>query len=188
MLITGILPGDCGSWVINFDTGEVLGHIVAVDSFNEVYVVPLQETLRDIKERLGVASVALPTAKVLLDIAMDRTDALVPKPHAYEGQSGYDSGYATMQSSPAPSPPRGEIFKAKREGTDQPSTLFQNLPSSTSTVNEAIKQPLDKSLPTTPTATDEDIKSPLDDSPHKPSTVVKRHFNDWIKRKLRLAK
>lgn len=168
-------------------------------------MVPLQETLRDMKERLGVASIALPTEEDLLDIVMDSDYAHIPKPHANEGQSGYDSGYATMQSSPAPSPPRGELFNANRDGTDQPSTFLGYSPPWTDTVIETIKQPLDHSLPApsalpyeaitslyrppppTPTAFNKDIQSPLDDSTHKPSTHIKRHFNDWIKRSLRIG-
>lgn len=121
-MLIGIVPGDCGSWVVHSETREVLGHVVAVDSFKEIYVVPLQATLQDMKESLGAASVALLTVYEYLycgsvtGSVTGRFDGHVPKP-TYEGHSGYDSGYATMQSSPATSPLRpgalgvGEIRK-----------------------------------------------------------------------------
>lgn len=101
MIIIEIFPGDCGSWVVSVDTREVLGHIVAIDAFNEIYVIPMQEMLKDMKERLGVASAALLTAANCVAIAMDTSDEVVPDPDTNKPPSGYDSGYVTMKSSPA---------------------------------------------------------------------------------------
>ena len=52
--------GDCGSWVVDDSTCEVYGHVVASDAMGDIYVVPLNATLRDMEKRLG-AAVSLPT-------------------------------------------------------------------------------------------------------------------------------
>ncbi|KAK4691824.1 hypothetical protein P7C71_g5262, partial [Lecanoromycetidae sp. Uapishka_2] len=54
-------PGDCGSWVVDKETYEVYGHVVAVDALGEAYIVPLNATLRDMKRQLAAYSVSLPT-------------------------------------------------------------------------------------------------------------------------------
>ena len=129
MLITGILPGDCGLWVMSLGTEEILGHIVAVDSFNEVYVVPLQDTLKDMKEKLRVASVALLTARNLPGTAQNMPPERLPEFVAYKLPPNKHSGHASTQSSSrnssessAPLPntpviPRGE---ASSESEDPP--------------------------------------------------------------------
>jgi Ca2+-binding EF-hand superfamily protein len=52
-------PGDCGSWVIDVDNHEILGHIVASDGFSEAYVIPITATLRDMKQHLHAKIVDL---------------------------------------------------------------------------------------------------------------------------------
>lgn len=56
-----LYPGDCGSWVVDDQTYEVYGHVVASDVLGEAYVVPLHATLQDIATRLAARSVSLPT-------------------------------------------------------------------------------------------------------------------------------
>ncbi|KAI1740904.1 hypothetical protein F4680DRAFT_465104 [Xylaria scruposa] len=53
-------PGDSGSWVIHETTGEVYGHVVSIDMFGEVYVMPFNHTLRDIEAHLDADHVGLP--------------------------------------------------------------------------------------------------------------------------------
>ena len=55
----GFSAGDGGSWVINAHTCEVLGHVVAVDICNEVYVIPLETIFRNIENQLPAKSVRL---------------------------------------------------------------------------------------------------------------------------------
>jgi hypothetical protein len=54
-------PGDSGSWVVEEATGQVLGHVVSVDMFNEAYVMPIRATLQNIAEHLHAERVTLPT-------------------------------------------------------------------------------------------------------------------------------
>ncbi|KAK0384910.1 hypothetical protein NLU13_7389 [Sarocladium strictum] len=57
----GLRPGDSGSWVVDSLSGRVLGHVASIDAFGEAFVVPLHETLGDIREALNAASVSLPS-------------------------------------------------------------------------------------------------------------------------------
>ncbi|KAH8800301.1 hypothetical protein F5884DRAFT_548403 [Xylogone sp. PMI_703] len=52
-------PGDCGAWVIDVSNHEILGHVAAADGFNEVYIIPIAATLRDMKRVLGAKIVDL---------------------------------------------------------------------------------------------------------------------------------
>ena len=62
----GLKSGDCGSWVVDSETNEVYGHIVASDVFGEVYVVPLGAVLEDIRKQLAAEAVVLPPADEVL--------------------------------------------------------------------------------------------------------------------------
>lgn len=52
--------GDSGAWIADDITNELYGHVVADDVFGRGYVVPIHDSLEDIKNRLGVDSVLLP--------------------------------------------------------------------------------------------------------------------------------
>ncbi|RYP29976.1 hypothetical protein DL767_006459 [Monosporascus sp. MG133] len=60
-----IVDGDSGSWVVSERTLQVYGHVVATDAFGGGYIMPLDETFRDIKNRLSVtiASIAEPSSR-----------------------------------------------------------------------------------------------------------------------------
>ncbi|KAI1423759.1 hypothetical protein F5Y12DRAFT_514886 [Xylaria sp. FL1777] len=52
--------GDSGTWVVDAETFEVYGHVIAKTSSGEVFVVPFLDCLEDIKKRLNAESVTLP--------------------------------------------------------------------------------------------------------------------------------
>ncbi|RYP53649.1 hypothetical protein DL768_001429 [Monosporascus sp. mg162] len=90
-----IVDGDSGSWVVNERTLQVYGHVVATDAFGGGYIVPLDETFRDVKNRLSVASVELPSmvdiASVMMlkmaDASFDRSTASTPLPNPALGET-----------------------------------------------------------------------------------------------------
>lgn len=53
--------GNCGAWAVDVSSVQVYGHIVASDALEEIYVVPMDATLRDIKLKLPAEKVCLPT-------------------------------------------------------------------------------------------------------------------------------
>ncbi|KAJ5885184.1 hypothetical protein N7495_009694 [Penicillium taxi] len=61
-----IADGDSGSWVVNERSREVYGHIIAADAFGGGYIIPMDDTLRDIKTHLQVEYVDVAS---LVDIA-----------------------------------------------------------------------------------------------------------------------
>jgi len=58
--------GDCGSWVIDANTFEVYGHIVASDGFGDSYVVPIVDVFRDISAVESADRVEFPSEETVL--------------------------------------------------------------------------------------------------------------------------
>jgi len=56
----GICDGDSGSWVVDQDTSELYGHLVASDLFGTGYVIPMMNIFDDIKGHLVARVVDLP--------------------------------------------------------------------------------------------------------------------------------
>ncbi len=48
--------GDSGFWVVDNTLNQVYGHVAAVDDFGEAYIIPLEDTFRDMVSTLGVFS------------------------------------------------------------------------------------------------------------------------------------
>jgi hypothetical protein len=71
-----IQRGDSGGWVVEYLTLEVYGHLVASDVLRDGYVIPLLDTLEDIRERTHAQEVGLATG---VDIACKLGDALIPE-------------------------------------------------------------------------------------------------------------
>lgn len=63
LMFTVLDPGDCGSWVVDHQTNEVYGYVVASDILGEIYVVPLHAALDDITNKLAARSAYLPTGQ-----------------------------------------------------------------------------------------------------------------------------
>jgi hypothetical protein len=51
--------------VVHTNSPQVYGHVVATDLFGDAYIIPMLDTLNDIKECTGASSVELPKAKVI---------------------------------------------------------------------------------------------------------------------------
>ena len=64
--------GDCGSWVVDSVTHEVYGHVVASDSFGDAYVIPLDDSFRDIRQQLAADKVCLPTEREVVEWIQSR--------------------------------------------------------------------------------------------------------------------
>ena len=71
--------GDCGSWVVDSVTHEVYGHVVASDAFGDAYVIPLDNTFRDIKQKLAADQVCLPTESEVLEWIEPRDNIQAPE-------------------------------------------------------------------------------------------------------------
>ena len=98
--------GDCGSWVIDIESGEVFGHVVAADDFGEAYVIPFDSTTKEMSVDLGMDLVTIPTIK---DIRIWCLTRRLQERKLYQNEifplieeftPPPDSGYSSLQSSP----------------------------------------------------------------------------------------
>ncbi|KAK6535555.1 hypothetical protein TWF694_002009 [Orbilia ellipsospora] len=98
-----VVPGDCGSWVIDRSTHELYGHIVAIDIFEEAYVVPFEDTVTQMAESLGADFVGLPTMmdfRLHNDICLEYLRSPVPKlSKQVEEPDSWSSSSATIKGS-----------------------------------------------------------------------------------------
>ncbi|KAF7941727.1 uncharacterized protein EAE97_006564 [Botrytis byssoidea] len=62
-----VIDGDCGSLIVDQETLEVYGHVVASNPLGEAYVVPLQNTFHQISSAFGAQDLSLPNPVLLMD-------------------------------------------------------------------------------------------------------------------------
>ncbi|KAF7891398.1 uncharacterized protein EAF02_001723 [Botrytis sinoallii] len=62
-----VIDGDCGSLIVDQNSLEVYGHVVASNPFGEAYVVPLQDTFQQISNSLEAKDLSLPNPRVLME-------------------------------------------------------------------------------------------------------------------------
>ncbi|TGO45378.1 hypothetical protein BCON_0398g00030 [Botryotinia convoluta] len=62
-----VIDGDCGSLIVDQETLEVYGHVVASNPLGEAYVVPLQNTFHQISSAFGAKDLSLPHPGLLME-------------------------------------------------------------------------------------------------------------------------
>ncbi|KAF7892002.1 hypothetical protein EAF00_008304 [Botryotinia globosa] len=62
-----VIDGDCGSLIVDQETLEVYGHVVASNPLGEAYVVPLQNTFHQISSAFGAQDLSLPNPVLLME-------------------------------------------------------------------------------------------------------------------------
>jgi hypothetical protein len=72
--------------VVNQNTLNVYGHIVATDDFGDGYVIPMTETLEDIRTALGAPLARLPTD---VDVTLFKYAGSETPSGIFRGTSGY---------------------------------------------------------------------------------------------------
>jgi len=75
---------------VNPVTGLVYGHVVASDLFGDIYVVPMDAMLAEIKATLGASSVSIEVSSFINTSRKLASSAM-----------GGDSGYCSIDPSPA---------------------------------------------------------------------------------------
>ena len=105
--------GDCGSWVVDSVTHEVYGHVIASDAFGDAYVIPLDNTFRDIRQQLAADQVCLPTEREVLkwierrnNIVLPSSSSDLPPPTAPSGSLQFPS---CLGNYPDPTAPSGSL-------------------------------------------------------------------------------
>ncbi|KAI9667578.1 MAG: hypothetical protein M1821_000394 [Bathelium mastoideum] len=61
-LESSLLEGDCGAWVRD-KNNKVYGHFVAAGPLNEYYIIPIEDTLASIQERLSANTVKIASSQ-----------------------------------------------------------------------------------------------------------------------------
>ena len=56
-------PGDSGAWIVHVANSELYGHVIATNSLDQVYVVPVLDTFENMRTCLGAVTVGLPNAE-----------------------------------------------------------------------------------------------------------------------------
>ena len=100
------VPGDCGSWVVNAETGDIYGHIVAGDPISGLaYIIPAYKVFDDIEFRFGVRPV-LPEWSPLSPVQPPvRPLETIPIPgRQHEKMSTFRSDFFRRQQFPSRSP------------------------------------------------------------------------------------
>lgn len=121
-----IEEGDSGSWVIDPVTSEVLGHVAAKDVFGDTYVIPMADTLEDIKSHLGCVDVDFPSSIDILQeqkaiVTLPQIEASSPRPPKTPPpqDSPIDSGYVTKAQCTPQAPSTTEIHALIRASLPQ---------------------------------------------------------------------
>jgi Ankyrin repeats (3 copies) len=66
--------------VVDIETDEVYGHVVAADDFGEAQAIPLNETLRDMRLQLSAVSVRIPTPEDIRNWQRQPQRQFIPPP------------------------------------------------------------------------------------------------------------
>ena len=118
--------------MVNIDTLEVYGHLVAWDSFGQGFVIPLPLTFDEIRCHLDASSVELASAidvfcaqpefgQTILPVEVSRSESSPKKTDWQFDTAHLDSGYHTMRPSFQPSPSDGEDSEDGDSAYDIPS-------------------------------------------------------------------
>jgi hypothetical protein len=94
--LPALQSGDSGAWVVDEDTNEAYGHVVASDVFGRGYVVPICDSFEDIKNRLSAELVSLPS----------KADVLTFNQHHYQLEPAFNGMYQ-------PDLPPGQCFPTR---------------------------------------------------------------------------
>lgn len=170
-------PGECGAWVVDSGNGRTYGYVTASDdTFGEAYVIPMEESLKQIKSQLAAECVSLPTTEEVEHLARSGNGLRLPPPGNTFGPLTprvVDSAYCSTDSTPQllaaspPSPHRRPQSSSTSPSSpsshmmSQPSSRFESFSSapSTSPSPSQSPKPADRSGRTV-----QQLFSPLDGS------------------------
>lgn len=106
--LVGILDGDSGSWVIDRDSFELYGYLIASDVFNGGYVICINDVLKDIQLHLDAKEIGLPSIpdfvaheqsmafRYLAEPAFDNSGALAMGID-FQGHHDFESPYDSVE-------------------------------------------------------------------------------------------
>nr|ANF07006.1 hypothetical protein FVEG_03179 [Fusarium verticillioides] len=72
----GLEPGECGSIVVDQTTFDIYGHVIGSNIIGDVFVVPLSDTIEQIRVAFNATTVALPSQNLLLPLRNKSEDTM----------------------------------------------------------------------------------------------------------------
>ncbi|KAF5633393.1 RNA-binding protein [Fusarium sp. NRRL 52700] len=72
----GLEPGECGSIVVDQITFDIYGHVIGSNIIGDVFVVPLSDTLEQIRVAFNATTVTLPSQNLLLPLRDKSEDTM----------------------------------------------------------------------------------------------------------------
>ncbi|KAH6874681.1 hypothetical protein B0T10DRAFT_610521, partial [Thelonectria olida] len=116
----GLIPGECGSMVIDHETNEIYGHVVGCNTSGHALIVPLSHVFSQVKYSFGATHAGLTPATVDMVLEQDSIGKAASKgPSDQTSIASSDSGFA-IHDSPVGVP--------KRERPDIAEKLFGKTP------------------------------------------------------------
>ncbi|KAF5687060.1 RNA-binding protein [Fusarium circinatum] len=72
----GLEPGECGSIVVDQITFDIYGHVIGSNTIGDVFVVPLSDTIEQIRVAFNATTVTLPSQNLLLPLRDKSEDTM----------------------------------------------------------------------------------------------------------------
>ncbi|KAF5578379.1 RNA-binding protein [Fusarium pseudocircinatum] len=72
----GLEPGECGSIVVDQTTFDIYGHVIGSNIIGDVFVVPLSETIEQIRVTFNATTVTLPAQNLILPLCSISEDTM----------------------------------------------------------------------------------------------------------------
>ncbi|KAF5632928.1 RNA-binding protein [Fusarium sp. NRRL 25303] len=76
----GLEPGECGSIVVDQTTFDIYGHVIGSNIIGDVFVVPLSDTIEQIRVAFNATIVTLPSQNLLLPLHNNSEETMTTQP------------------------------------------------------------------------------------------------------------
>jgi hypothetical protein len=121
LILLEILDGDSGAWVIDRNTNEVYGHVIATDPFGDAYIIPFFELMEDMKKQLNAQQITFPFSDLEDPGIWDNVQAYISRQLQLKAESVTDSGYESYRQGFPSYPPSFTTLS-------RPASVFQDPP------------------------------------------------------------
>lgn len=78
--MSGLEPGECGSIVVDQTTFDIYGHVIGSNIIGDVFVVPLSDTIEQIRVAFNATIVTLPSQNLLLPLHNNSEETMTTQP------------------------------------------------------------------------------------------------------------
>ncbi|KAF5714697.1 RNA-binding protein [Fusarium mundagurra] len=97
----GLEPGECGSIVVDQTTFDIYGHVIGSNIIGDVFVVPLSDTIEQIRVAFNATTVTLPSQNLLLPLRNISEDTMTTQARLSLNQLRSDAAQTRIHSGSA---------------------------------------------------------------------------------------